>query len=150
MRYLKTLLIQVILFFSIIDLQGQAIFTLANTTANTGETFCVDVTAENLDQVLSMMFSINWDPSVIDFVAINNVATPFNGASITPNASAGTISFSWFSGGANGATLPANEVLFELCFIVIGNGGSSTDILFTNNPSFIAVSYTHLTLPTKA
>ena len=139
MRYLKTLFVPLILIFSIIDLQGQAIFTLENTTANMGETLCVDVTAENLVQVQSMQFSINYDPLVLDFVSINNLATPFATANITPNSSLGQVGFSWFAGASAGATLPANDVLFEICFTVVGNVGVSTDISFTNNPTFIEV-----------
>jgi len=140
MRYLKISFIQLILIFSIIDLQGQAIFTLENTTANTGETFCVDVTAENLVQVQSMQFSVNYDASILEFSSINNLASPFATASITPNTSMGQIGFSWFAGNFAGATLPANDVLFEICFTVLGSAGSSTDISFTNNPTFIEIN----------
>ena len=140
MRYLKTLFfIKIIFLFSLMDLNGQAIFTLPDITASNGETFCIDVTAENLTEVLSMQFSINWNPSVIEFSSLNNIAAQFGTANITPNSTAGTLSFSWFSGNPTGATLPANDVVFEICFTVVGASGGATDISFTNNPAVIEV-----------
>ena len=141
MRYLKTLFfIKIIFICSLIDLNGQAIFTLPDITANNGDTFCMEVTAEELTEVLSMQFSVNWDPLLLEFESINNIATSFATASIPPpNTSGGTLSFSWFSGNPDGVSLPANDILFEICFTVIGDIGGSTNITFTNNPSFIEV-----------
>ncbi|MEM6964999.1 MAG: gliding motility-associated C-terminal domain-containing protein [Bacteroidota bacterium] len=139
MHIYKTIVTGLILLFTIPKIQAQAVFTLEDVTAGTGSTFCMDVTAENLEGIISLQFSVNWNPTLLEFSSVQNLAPAFASGNVNSSgASAGAITFSFF--GFPPATLPDNEVFFQLCFTVIGTTGGSTDVDFTGNPTSIEVA----------
>lgn len=105
---------------------------------NPGEMVCISYTAEEFVDVLSAQFSIVWDTSVLRFQTVQNVNTsfPFLSSSgiTTLNASNGEIRFNWFTNSGEGVTVDQNTPMFDLCFEVIGEGGSSSDVAFSSEP----------------
>jgi gliding motility-associated-like protein len=114
------------------------------------ELTCFPVTVEDFTDIITMSFSVHWDPSVIDFV---NVGTPnatmgidliddFD-VTMTDN---GTLTFSWANNGepctnmAPGVTLPDGDVMFEICFTGIGNYGDITELTIDSDPVPIEVT----------
>lgn len=134
---IKTIVTGLILLFTISKAQSQAIFNLENVTAGTGSSFCMEVTAENLQDILSLQFSINWDPTLLEFDEVQNINPNFSSVNINTSGSAsGIITYSFIAGPAS---MPDNDVFFELCFDVIGTLGGSTDVQFTGSPTPIDV-----------
>lgn len=109
-----------------------------------GGQICVPITVQNFD-ILSGSFSVNWDPSVLQYDGYQNLnpvltgifdatnlntlqtANGFLGMQIFNNISPTTIS------------IPDGQSLMELCFTAVGALGDCTGIGVTNNPTGVAL-----------
>jgi gliding motility-associated-like protein len=113
-------------------------FSLPAVSALPGDNICVDVKVENFDSIASMQFSIQWDPTVVEFIskgAFNPALTGFGTGNVNENVAGGTIAVSWFDVLTNGITLPDTSTIFEICFRVIGTLGEESPLQFTNTPA---------------
>jgi gliding motility-associated-like protein len=103
-----------------------------------GESFCLDVTTENFDDLVSLEFSLGWNPDVIQFDNItnfNNDLFLFGPGNVnTAGANNGSISVDWDDASCLGETLSDGEILFTLCFTSVGGGGVNTAVSVTSNP----------------
>lgn len=103
---------------------------------------CLDITVRDFDRVSTMQFTIEWDPAVIDFADIQN-ANPLLGnlTGLYSEVSPGVLTFSWTDPnlGPNGITIPDGQVLFQLCFNVIGQLGDFSPIAMTGSVTPIEV-----------
>ncbi len=86
------------------------------------ESFCLDVTVENFDNLKHFQWSMVWDESLIQFTGIQNINPnlPFFDANDFDLAGAnnGFLSVDW-SVFSSGQTLPDSSVLFQICFDAI-------------------------------
>ncbi|MEO0732451.1 MAG: cohesin domain-containing protein, partial [Bacteroidota bacterium] len=107
------------------------VFDFPFVTGETGQNVCLDVTAENFSDIIGFQFEVGFDPAVVQFTDLTNQhpdfspAISFNG----PPSSGGTlgdgavrISWSDFSG-TTSLNLAPDQVLFSLCFDIIGGEG---------------------------
>lgn len=111
-----------------------------------GEPFCMEVSMANLIDSETFQFSVNWNPSILQFTGVNvvspNPVPGFDANSIgtTNSETTGTLSVLWF---ANNPDNPANiideTVIFEVCFIAIGEPGSTSYVDITGRPTEIEV-----------
>ncbi|MEM8527410.1 MAG: gliding motility-associated C-terminal domain-containing protein [Bacteroidota bacterium] len=111
---------------------------------NPGEMVCISYTAEDFVDVLGAQFSIAWDTDVLAFQSVQDINLDFPFLSLssffTGNASSdGVITFSWFNNGANAVTVAPNTPMFDLCFEVVGEGGSSSEVIFSSEPAIIEI-----------
>ena len=138
---IKTIVTGFFLFITISQVQSQdAIFTLEDVTAGTGSSFCMDVNAENLMNIVALQFSVNWDETILELTSIEALNSSFAGANINTSGSASGVStFSFSSSGPLGVSMPDGDLFFRMCFNVIGPGGSSTLVDFTGTPTFIDI-----------
>lgn len=99
-------------------------------TGNSGTAVCIEVTAENFVDIQSAQFGLEWDPGVLTYTGMQNVALPgyiVNAA----NAPTGSVDFLWFDGtGVTPVTLNDGDLLLEVCFTAVGSPASMTDIDF--------------------
>jgi len=112
---------------------------------NPGEMVCISYTAEEFTDVLGAQFSIVWDKSVIEFRSIENVNPNFPFLSLSSIATGGALSdgvirLSWFSNSTDAVTVAPNTPMFDLCFEVVGEGGSSSGVEFASQPLGIEIS----------
>ncbi len=116
--------------------------TLSDETVSQGEQMCVEVSVDNFTNILGLQFSLAYDPSRLEFVAIQNINLDGLDLSTigTPpdETDPGQISMSWLDPGLAGLDLPDGTVIFEVCFDAIGNDGTTT-IGFSNTPTLIEV-----------
>ncbi len=102
-----------------------------------GGTICLDVTnqAGFLD-IVAIQYGLTWDEAVLEFDTVINL-TPllpgFNYNTSFNNVNDSLI-FSWGSLSGIGASLPNGQVLFQVCFNVVGANGECTDIEFIQGP----------------
>lgn len=111
-------------------------------TAENGETVCMPFTTTNFDSVVSFQGSLMWDPAVLSFSELMNFGLPgLNASSFnTMNSGNGMATFVWFDNtGVNPVTLADNEILFEICFDVIGSNGSQSLVKASDMPTSIQV-----------
>ncbi len=107
-----------------------------------GSTVCMKVTVTNFKKVTGMQYSMNWDPTKLEFSKINLPATgglpSLSTASFNtlPNqTNAGKLSVSWSAQDpVTGETLPDNTLIYEVCYKLLGSPGTSTTVSFTDDP----------------
>ena len=82
-----------------------------------------------------------WDPTVLQFDRTQNFGLPgLTDAQFgTMQTGSGILTFAWIDNAAQGVTLADGTIAFEVCFDVIGDGGSSSTINFVDTPTQIEV-----------
>jgi len=107
---------------------------LGSAQAEAGDTVCLDVRADQLNNFLGLQTALTWDSTQVALIGITNFYLPnlteqnFNNIS---NANArGRLVLSWFSGLLEAQNVPDSTVLFSLCFETLSEFGNSTVIRF--------------------
>ncbi len=104
--------------------------TAGDEFATPGSTVCVPITAtDGFVDLASFQYIIGYDPAVLTFQTINNVALPDDLLFSSPLP--GEINLTWFYNLFPASqTFPAGTVLYEVCFTAIGAVGTSSPITF--------------------
>ncbi|MFT4533886.1 MAG: gliding motility-associated-like protein [Saprospiraceae bacterium] len=99
-------------------------------TVGPGGAVCVPITVTNFNDVQSGSGTILWDPTVITYTNLDNIAlTGVDGSLNTSNVSNGELKFVWSNPDpANPLTLPDGSIIFEICFTAIGSVGDMSTI----------------------
>ena len=132
---------------------GPINLALSNETSTTGSQSCVQFVASDFVDILSMQFSIHYDEAVLSYSGPlqnldncpddppSSVSNPLCLESGNFNLfEPGTLTFSFSDfGNGNAFTLDDGTVILDLCFDVIGAGGTSSDITIDGDPTFIQV-----------
>ena len=113
-----------------------------NLTVVQNNEVCVEVTATGFDQILTMQYSMNWDPHVLKFkdlrrFGLSSLDTRNFGQHLLDK---GVLTFSWYDQKLVGMTHEDGFVLYEMCFDAIGKPGSETTIEFTSKPTVVEIS----------
>ncbi|MCI5081559.1 MAG: cohesin domain-containing protein [Saprospiraceae bacterium] len=102
---------------------------------------CVEVSVENFTDILGLQFSINYDPSILEFVSVGNFGLTGLNENLmglpTGGTQEGQITVSWIDNSLAGVSLSDGTVLFELCFNTLAGGSSEVEI--SNNPTSVQV-----------
>ena len=133
-------------FFVCGTIVAQPTFTISNADIAPGEIFNIQVSAENLVNISSMQFSIDWNPNVATFQEVKDFAIPDLGPGSfgTQEVDQGRIGMLWFdnSASSNGITAPATN-LFKLEFKANEEITSAdTEISFSGAPVSIEIADT--------
>lgn len=108
--------------------------------ANQGETICVDFTVENFTEIVSMQFTVNWVPQVIEFVSATGVNLPnFGGGNINLLPSGNQLTLSW-APPLDPVTLPDGSAILQICFNVVGACGQSSLLEISSDPTPVEVT----------
>ena len=109
---------------------------------NVGDLVCVDFLVAGFDDLNSMQFTINYDPTVLSF---QNVVIPGNIPNFTQAGSMGvppavqdgkiTVSWLFINPENTGITLLDSTLMFQACFRIIGPCESSSMITFGEDPT---------------
>ncbi len=142
--FLKKFFLLILISISLNGLQAQEMgLEVVNVTSCPGNTVEVDVKALNWEVVISMQFTMSWDPTVLTFVE----ATPGNAVFSqiffgTGGAPDGYVGASWFDPSPmfDGVTLN-DENIFTVTFDVLGEVGDCSSITFGSIPTL--VEFTH-------
>ncbi|MEM8523668.1 MAG: cohesin domain-containing protein [Bacteroidota bacterium] len=100
-----------------------------------GEEITLDVEVANFNDLLSMQFNINWDPSVLEYVSTNDILSNQDLPGFTEagsignteaNTEAGRVSVVWLDFATFQAySLPDNTVLFSITLRALEDGDGS-------------------------
>ena len=102
-----------------------------------GSTDCLDIKAKQFRSLLSMQYTMSWDPKVAKFNKVSNFGLPyisqqnFGGTRLTE----GLLSFVWIDNQLKGTTLPDNSTIFTVCFDGVGEAGTKTQFKFVEKPT---------------
>ncbi|MFK7981582.1 MAG: cohesin domain-containing protein [Saprospiraceae bacterium] len=116
---------------------GDAIVNITSTESPAGSTVCIPVVVNDFTDITSLQFSLEWDPTVLQFTEISNLSLDqltvgnFN----VDQAANGSLALAWLDNTTTGVTLSDGTAIFDLCFEVIGATGATTTIAFTDTPT---------------
>ncbi len=128
-----------------LTLVAQPTFNIANTSGDPGGSVSVDFTVEDFTNVVGMQFSINWDPTVLQFNSLTNITSAIrdfdSGAFNTDSkfTDDGIIILTWFDNSAEPNSVPDGTTVFTINFDIVGGSGSSTIVDITDDPRKIEV-----------
>lgn len=92
---------------------AQASMSIDNVTAQSGTQVPVEVSVANFEDVGSLSLIITYNPSVVEYVGLENNALATQGNFLTPSASNGTLRISWFN--TNPLTVQQGKI-FDILF----------------------------------
>lgn len=110
---------------------------VANLRAKSGAPACLDVQVADFDQLLSMQYSVKWDPAVLQFKSIQN----FQLGGLGPEdfgahrAAEGILTSVWIDENLQGVTVADGATIYQICFNVKGASGQSTEVTFSDGPT---------------
>ena len=122
---------------SVLDTVG---LCMSNEEIPQGQSNCSVVTTNNFVGVISLQWSITWDPLVLSYLGVNtdnSILGPSNFGTLL--VSDGKLTVSWTDPNVNGVTLIDGDTLFELCFNVIGTSGMVSPVAFGDSPIAIEI-----------
>lgn len=132
MKYIFTIITILILFIT--NLAGQATIEYSNVTGAPGEVVEIDVTLRYNGGIGSIQFLTGWDPSIIEFVELRNLANVSGGVTVNLdnfNTDAeivenGDLPFSTFY--INPVNVNGSIRLFSIAFRIVGNLGDVSSV----------------------
>jgi hypothetical protein len=118
---------------------GCIILRAEQESAAPGETICIDIKVEHFDQVTGMQFTMRWDADVLSFTEVTNFNLPdLNASNFGPKPHVpGLLTAFWFDQSTLGQGLPDDEIIFSLCFEVIGSVGDYSPLTFDEVPTAV-------------
>ena len=121
-------------------------FNIENVTGQVNDIVCVDVTVENFVRVETFQFGINYNSNLLQIVCPVDVTnSPLDQNELFFNClnDDGTILTLWGDPNiteGDGVSVPDGDVIFTLCFRIIGDCGLSSAITILPHPIIIEVS----------
>lgn len=129
-----------------LSLNAQVSLAVSDVTGEKGQVVEVDISIAGFNDMNSMQFSVNWDSTVLNFKAIENlsdVLPDFSEKEIgLVETSSGIIRVAWFDNTLAGITIPDDTQLFTLKFEIIGEASTNSTIAITSEP--IVIEFTDL------
>ncbi len=106
------------------------------------EEFCMQFSVNDFTNIVSMQYSMNFDPNELEFIEVTNINLQDLAASNfgVSDAANGNITLSWFDSNTTGVTVSDGTVIYEICFKVLGSCGTDTNLDFSDNPTIIEVT----------
>lgn len=111
-----------------------------------GDEVCIDVTTANFDVISFAQFTINYNSSYLQYDEVNNFGLSSMNSSNFTDLGNGNIGFEWDANMSGfGESIPNGEVLFTLCFTIIGDPSPTPIpncgfIQFTGDPQEIIIN----------
>ena len=127
--------------------------SVGKTKAQKGEEFCLGVSARDFKGIISMQYSIRWDPKVLRFDKVEGFNLPWLsvenfGMHVTDE---GLLTFVWIENDLKGFDLNNGDYLYQLCFEAIGEAGSETEVIISEDPTPMeVVTASEQIIPLKA
>lgn len=111
--------------------------SIGKTSARKGETLCLGVTAQDFTNLISMQYSIRWDPKVLRFEKVDGFNLPWLsednfGMHITDE---GIVTFVWIDNDLRGVSVNNGDEIYQLCFEVIGEAGQESEVALAKDPT---------------
>ena len=110
---------------------------VANERVKSGESICLNVQVADFDQLLSMQYSVRWDPTMLQFertagYQLKGLGPEDFGAH---RAAEGILTSVWIDDDLKGVTLNDGATAYQICFKAVGPAGKSTEVGFSDGPT---------------
>lgn len=106
-----------------------------------GDLITVDVNVGDFSSVVSMQYSMNWNPAILQFEKVQGFQLKdLSSANFgTEQAKEGNLLMAWYDPSVQGASLNHGTVIYQVVFRVIGEDTSKSRIRFSGKPLLIEV-----------
>lgn len=127
--------------FMQLSAQSSSCFSMYVSTgaASPGEVVCLDVTAEGIDGLMGLQYTLHWDPSALRFSHLDNFNLPGLGASSFSAQPAavdnGRLSVSWFDATLSGVDVSGGQTIYSICFEALSVPSGLHAVYFDGNPT---------------
>ena len=132
----------IVIFHSLIAHAQNVSFTASNEVVSLSGNAVVEISVSGFMDVTSVQFTIEWNPSVIEFFSTGNYG--LNGLAGgnfgTNNMGNGILTFSWDDPNAMGVSVSDGSTIFTITYAAIGSEGESSAVSFTDVPTPIEVT----------
>ena len=121
---------------------GKLPLRISSLKAKKGTEVCLSVTADQFNEIVSMQYTMKWDPSVITFREVKNFGLPGMAETSFGDRAykQGLLAYSWFDANVQGITKPDGTKLYDVCFEATGEPGTSSTLEFADVPVVIEIS----------
>ena len=115
---------------------------LGDQTVQNGQQVCVEVEVHQFQQIMSMQYTLHWDPAVLRFDEVKGMNLKDLSANNfgTNAADQGRLTFSWFDQDLKSISLPDGSKIYQVCFTAVGQSGSQSPLYIDGNPVVIEIS----------
>lgn len=110
---------------------------VANERVKSGENICLNVQVADFNQLLSMQYSVRWDPAMLQFEKTDGYKLGGLGPEDfgAHRAAEGILTSVWIDENLKGVTLNDGATAYQICFKAIGPAGKSTEVSFSDGPT---------------
>jgi large repetitive protein len=140
------LILWLILFCPLGKLWAQPTVILPSGSLNLSpqETLCFPVVTNDFTDILSVKFTIRWNPAVIQFTGVSGFNIPnLDISDFDVSLVAGGILTMDWSKTNPGVTIPDGTKLFDICFRAVAAVPSKTDLVFSDSPEEMFITRTN-------
>ena len=102
-------------------------------TAGENDEVCIQMTTQNFDSIVGMQYTMHWDPSVLEFSSVGNLAY-FLGMGDINVINDSTAIFQFNDFGFVPHSLMNGDTLYAMCFNVIGSIGETGTFTIDGSP----------------
>lgn len=116
--------------------------TASDITASKDSLVCIEVKTSDFNKILSMQYSMNWDPIMLKFREMRAFGLPGMSKNNfgTHSTKKGILTFSWYDPNLRGMTKSGETKLYEVCFQLTGKAGEKTQFIFNGTPTPIEIA----------
>ncbi len=115
-------------------------FLISDASPQSGTEFCLQVSVQDFEDIIGMQFSINYDPSLLEFLRVDNFNLSGLDVSSFGNPADGQVTMSWLDNALAGQTLANGTVVFDVCFRAVGANGNIAFVTISDTPTIIEVT----------
>jgi hypothetical protein len=106
-----------------------------------GDTACFAIKVGGFRDVLGMQYTLSWDKSVLQYVAVGSFGLPGMskenfGVNLAP---VGKVTAAWIENSLKGISLDEGAEIYQICFKAIGKAGQSSELSVGADPTAIEV-----------
>jgi hypothetical protein len=136
MKFMKKIYV-FCLVLSLFIVKVQALhLTLSNEMGSVGTQVVVKLTANDVTNLIATQFSINFNPSVLQYVSASTTNPAALGYKVGINNTAlGQIGCLWIDPALVGVSLANGTELMRITFTIIGGGGTTSSVSITDTPT---------------
>lgn len=101
-----------------------------------GDLIFVDVNVSDFDKIVSMQYSMNWDPNILQFEKTQNhkLKDLSNENFGLKEVKDGNLLMAWYDQSVQGVNLPDGTNIYQVVFRVIGDNTAKSKIRFSGKP----------------
>lgn len=148
-RLMLKLFALLLVLMSFTTTQAQVELNTETFTTSTANEIVVVITANNFEDMVAMQFSLNWDPSILEFKEIGdfNLADLSESVFNTTVAERGELSVAWFHNNVSGVTVENGTNIFSITFTKLSE--VPTSLFFDNTPTkieFVSFPFNEISL----